>query len=164
MLYKQIKATIAQVPASKTFSKTTKQKGRIENREVSLWHNCSRLPKTWNGIKSIVYVRNYGKRSGKPYEEEHYYISSLGKTSPEKFGEYIRLHWQIENNLHRELDVVFREDTIKEPSNDVHKKFAVLRRIAINIFRKNGLHKIKPAVESHINCIDEIIKLIKLRT
>jgi predicted transposase YbfD/YdcC len=109
-------------------------------------------------------LRSYGMRKGNPYEEHHYYISSLGKTSAEKFAEYIRLHWQIENNLHRVLDVVFQEDTTKEPSNDVHKKFAIFRKISMNIYRMNGYNKMKYAVESHINRIDEIIKLIRFRT
>jgi len=163
-LYKQIQATTANVKAFESFTSTTKQKGRIEHREVSLWRDCSLIPNKWNGVKSVLCLRSYGERSGKPYEEYHYYISSFGKTGAEKFAEYIRLHWQIENNLHRELDVVFQEDTTKEPSNDVRIKFAVFRRICMNIYRKNGFKKMKPAVESHINCINEIIELIRFRT
>lgn len=163
-LLDRIQQTIQEIPATESYTGYEKIKGRREHRNVSLWEDCSRIPVGWHGIKRIIYLHSYGERNGKAYEEHHYYISSLEQSTAERFAFYIRQHWQIENNLHRALDVVFQEDTTKNSSNDVHKKFALLRRIAMNIFRINGFTGLKYTVESFINRINELFQLIKIRT
>lgn len=163
-LLRSIKATIADRVAIDSRESCKKTKGRTEHRDVRIWGDCSLLPEGWSGIKSIVHCRSYGERSGKLYDEDHYYISSLEKSTAEKFAGYIRSHWQAENNLHRVIDVVFQEDTTKQPSNDIYKKFAILRRIGINIYRINGFKGLKHTVASFINRIPELFELIKIRT
>ena len=47
----------------------------------------------------------------RPSIERHYYISSLDRpTKARRLAECIRGHWSVENNLHGQLDVSFRED------------------------------------------------------
>lgn len=49
------------------------------------------------------------KKQKKETTSERYYISSL-PADAELLNESIRSHWGIENHLHWNLDVIFRED------------------------------------------------------
>ena len=52
-----------------------------------------------------------GKETGESHIEEWYYLCSI-KPIAELFEIVVRRYWNIENNLHWTLDVVFREDSI----------------------------------------------------
>jgi predicted transposase YbfD/YdcC len=163
-LLESIKRTIDELPPDQTHESLEKNKGRTERRQCSVWRDCSRIPQGWAGTKSIVYVRSSGEREKKTYEEDRYYFSSLETPDADKFARYIRQHWQVENNLHRVIDVIFLEDTTKLPAADVQKKFAIFRRIGINIFRMNGYSGLKYPLASFINRVKELFALTKIRT
>ena len=59
-----------------------------------------------------------------------YYISSLPPQSP--FNTYIRSHWEIENKLHRMLDMTFGEDRKRKRSKMVAQNFSLVRKFALN--------------------------------
>jgi predicted transposase YbfD/YdcC len=67
--------------------------------------------------------------------EERYYISSLEVSSP--FNRYIRDHRGVENSLHWTLDMVFREDEQRKRIRDAAENFAVIRKIALNLLKKD---------------------------
>ena len=46
-----------------------------------------------------------------------------------------RQHWGIENNLHWQLDVVFREDDARSRKNYGPQNLSVIRRMALDILR-----------------------------
>ncbi|MGQ3890306.1 hypothetical protein ACQUW5_14985 [Legionella sp. CNM-1927-20] len=52
--------------------------------------------------------------------EKRYYISSLEPSDSKTIMHAIRQHWQIENNLHRCLDVVYREYQSRIRNEIVH--------------------------------------------
>jgi predicted transposase YbfD/YdcC len=66
---------------------------------------------TWDfvtcGINRFIKVTRTNIKTKKKYVR--YYISNIKKNSQEFFL-IIRNHWSIENNLHREKDLVFKED------------------------------------------------------
>lgn len=71
----------------------------------------------WKGIKTIAKItciRQVGKE--KPTTETRCYISSLPQ-DPKLILESVRSHWQVENNLHWQLDVSFREDYTRKTEN-----------------------------------------------
>ncbi len=45
----------------------------------------------------------------------------------------VRAHWRIENNVHWQLDVVFREDHCRTRKDNGPSNLAVLRKIALNL-------------------------------
>jgi predicted transposase YbfD/YdcC len=65
------------------------------------------------GCRSVIRLDKEVRRGGKVlFEETRYFISSLDpdEVSPEQFQDLILRHWEIENCLHLQKDVDFRED------------------------------------------------------
>ena len=91
---------------------TEKGHGRVETREYVLCNNIEWIEKAdcWKGLKGIGMVKStiYHTKSKKKTTETRYYITSL--TTLTGFADTVRKHWCIENQLHWNLDVIFRED------------------------------------------------------
>ena len=58
------------------------------------------------------------------------------------FAKAVRGHWGVENPLHWSLDVTFREDQSRARSKNAAQNLAMLRRIALNLIKKNPLEKV----------------------
>ena len=54
----------------------------------------------------------------------------------------IRQHWDIENKLHWSLDVTFNEDRSRIRKDYAPENMASLRRIALNLVRREQSHTI----------------------
>ena len=68
--------------------------------------------------------------------ETRYFIGSR-RCSAKRYGQVLRNHWGIENNLHWQLDVSFAED-----ANRIHKRHsgenvALLRRLALGLLKQH---------------------------
>src|SRR5690606_2797901 len=87
--------------------------GRVETRVCHTTGSLGFLDgrEEWKNLRSIVKIsaERYGKKTGITSNEDRYYITSLGD-DPDLLNGAIRSHWGIENNLHWNLDVIFRED------------------------------------------------------
>jgi len=57
--------------------------------------------------------------------------------SPEVLLDTVRAHWAIENALHWQLDVSFREDAARNRKDNGPGNIAVLRRRALDLVRRN---------------------------
>ena len=57
--------------------------------------------------------------------------------SPLELLSIVRGHWQIENNLHWQLDVLLREDQARTRKNNGPANLAVLRQLALNVLRSD---------------------------
>ncbi len=72
--------------------------------------------------------------------ERRYYISSLpAKAGP--LSRIIQAHWGIENSMHWVLDVALREDDCRIRVGDAAQNFAILRRIGLNLLKKEKMTK-----------------------
>lgn len=82
------------------------------------------------GLKSIVGVKSERiiMATGERTEETRYYIISLENSNPEEIANAIKQHWSIENNLHWQLDVTFREDCSKKVQNAARNFSTVTKR------------------------------------
>ena len=49
----------------------------------------------------------------------------------------IRSHWGVENRLHWVLDMTFREDEQRKRANHAANNFAIVRKIALNLLKKD---------------------------
>lgn len=137
-----------------------KNRGRLENREVYLYDNIEGIHKEWVDVKRILKVIRHGIRSNKPYYEEHFYIASLPKNQAKRFSEIIRGHWGIENGLHYVKDVNMNEDKSRIKGGSAAENLSIIKNMAINIYRHNGLKSIKYATSEYANKIGEQMKLI----
>jgi len=123
------------------YAKTVdKGHGRLELREcwsisTPEYLLCLRDAHKWTALKSLVMLK-VERRIGRQREVTlRYYISSLN-TSAADFLRITRGHWGIENGLHWELDIAFREDDSRVRKDHAPQNFAVLRHIALNLLKQ----------------------------
>jgi predicted transposase YbfD/YdcC len=89
----------------------------------------------WPGLKTIGMVISFTERDGKSCDEVRCYLSSL-PLGVKRFAEAVRSHWSVENQLHWILDVTFDEDGSRVSKDHGAENLALLRRIAISIFKQ----------------------------
>jgi len=116
--------------------------GRIETRRY--WHSTNidwfQDKPLWKGIRSIGMVESIRNIKGKSTIERRYYLSSL-PLDAERLAHAVRGHWGVENSLHWSLDVTFREDDSRARTKNAAQNLASLRRIAINLIKKDKTRK-----------------------
>jgi len=112
--------------------------GRIEQRKCTLYNDLSFIDNAlaWKNLTAIVKIEatRYSKSSGKEEKEIRLYITS-SKENAEVIGRGVRSHWGIENNLHWQLDVSFREDDSRKREGYAAQNFSMLNRIALNLIK-----------------------------
>jgi predicted transposase YbfD/YdcC len=120
--------------------------GRIEERKLWVCWDVEELlgdmAADWPGLSALIAVertRQSTGAGGKPKisVERHYYISSLDKrTKAKRLAGYIRGHWSIENNLHWQLDVSFREDERRNRKGHGAENLSRMTRAALNLLKR----------------------------
>ena len=86
----------------------------------------------WPMVKSLIRVEHeVSKPDVQPKKETRYYISSLdfNDLSAKEVAYYIREHWGIENRLHWQLDVTFKEDACRARKNYSARNLNLLRKV-----------------------------------
>lgn len=113
--------------------------GRIESRRCEVYKQLDLLEDVdnWPGFKSVIKVIAKRQLRDKQTSETRYYISSLDHDAKD-FNKYIRQHWSVENNLHWTLDMTFREDEQRKRIKYAAQNFAIIRKIALNLLKKEG--------------------------
>jgi predicted transposase YbfD/YdcC len=74
---------------------------------------------------------------GKSSFEVRYFIGSK-RAKARYYGKALRGHWRVENNLHWQLDVTFREDESRVRQRTAATNLAVVRRLALNLTKQEG--------------------------
>lgn len=123
--------------------------GRVENRVCDVIDDLCFMDEKeqWKNLKSIVKIQSerYNKQTGKTSQYTRYYISSM-PADAEKMNKAIRQHWSVENNLHWELDVIFKEDDSLKKKGESPKNFNVILKMAMTLLNNEKLGKIsKPS-------------------
>jgi len=144
----------------KEYSDTGEQKekshGRIEARRyLSMPLTYTEyLKKDWDGIKSITKVIRTRTTDEKTEEGIWYYISSHEYTS-DKIAEAIRSHWNIENNLHWQLDISFHEDQCRARIKNAAECISLLRKISMAYLKKETQSKVGIKCKRKMACWDD---------
>jgi len=73
---------------------------------------------------------------GRQSIETRYYIMSR-HLSAQEFANAVRGHWSIENNLHWQLDVSFREDECRVYRDHAPANLSVIRRFALGLLKRD---------------------------
>jgi predicted transposase YbfD/YdcC len=121
--------------------------GRIETRRVWVtdqldeWLDANQRDR-WAGLKSVAVVEAQREIPAKPTSiERRYFISSIAGTDASRMAEAVRGHWSVENKLHWVLDVSFAEDQSRQRKDHSAENFSRLRRIALNMLRRETTKK-----------------------
>jgi predicted transposase YbfD/YdcC len=119
-------------------SETDKGHGRIETRRRQVFEKGLMVDDAHNrkGLQSVIKITSSREIRGKVTTEERYYISSPDPRQP--FNAFIRNHWEVENKLHRTSDMALREDEQRKRTKHAAENFAIVRKIALNILKKDS--------------------------
>jgi predicted transposase YbfD/YdcC len=115
--------------------------GRIETRKVWSTEALAGLEacERWPGLTTLVMVESTREILDQASMERRYYISSLPGTTDndaKRLNRVIRTHWEIENRVHWVLDVAMGEDTNRTRSGDSAQNLALIRKLALNLLRR----------------------------
>ncbi len=131
-----------------------KNRGQVEIRTCTkiddlLWLNQKA---EWKGLKSIFLIDSEIMKEGNVTKDCRYYITSLQEDAAELL-KISRQHWAVENQLHRTLDVHFKEDGCQVHDRQAAANLSVLRKIALTLLKqidpkKTVISKLKKAAYS----------------
>ena len=96
--------------------------------------------KDWTNLKSVGLCQEKKPKlrlQEKTTVERVYYAMSF-EADAKKFGKVARNPWQVENNLHWVLDIVFQEDKQKYKDKTMAQNLSCLRKIALNLLKKDS--------------------------
>ena len=88
------------------------------------------------GLKAFGRIESRRETGGIVQTETRHFALSWTPT-PEVFMATVRAHWEIENALHWQLDVSFREDAARNRKDNGPANIAILRRRALDLARRD---------------------------
>jgi predicted transposase YbfD/YdcC len=90
----------------------------------------------WRDLNAVgIAISDRVDSQGRQSMETRYYILSRLITASE-FAGAVRGHWGIENNLHWQLDVSFREDECRVCRDHAPANLSVIRRFALGLLKR----------------------------
>ena len=122
-----------------------KDHGRIETRRcwsvsdpgyISYFNDLDE----WPCLRSVAMVESERLVNGERFTSVRYYISSLPEDAV-RILSAVRGHWGIENSAHWVLDVAFREDDCRVRTGNAPENFSTLRRMALNMLKRETASK-----------------------
>lgn len=136
--------------------------GRIETRRY--WQSTDigwfQDKGLWEGLTSFGMVESIRRVKGKNTIERRFYLSSL-PLDAERFAKAVRGHWGVENSLHWALDVTLREDDSRARTKNAAQNLASLRRITLNLLKKDRTRNCSLRSKRFIASIDpDFLKLL----
>jgi predicted transposase YbfD/YdcC len=110
--------------------------GRVEERHYFVCPVPEDFPPRddWPGLRALGLVVRRTERDGQEHWEQQHYILSK-HLSGRRFAEAVRGHWGIENNLHWQLDVTFREDDLQVYQGHAPTNLSILMRAALGLLQ-----------------------------
>lgn len=88
----------------------------------------------WTNLNGIGMVHSKICKNDVTKEGTRYFITLL--TDVQEFADAVRKHWSIENQLHWNLDVIFREDSARARKGNSPLNMNVLRKTALSLVEK----------------------------
>lgn len=132
--------------------------GRMEKRVCRVIDDLRFLDgkEEWKDLKTIIMVGSevYEKKTQKKSESIRYYISSA-QGNAKQFAQDIRAHWSIENNLHWNLDVVFKEDFQLKRKGNSSENFNMITKTALGLIEAETTKKKSKPIKRLIASIDD---------
>lgn len=146
-LFKAVQTHFEHACALSMTTQVERTHGRHIQRRITVLPPPSGIDPEWVGLQRVVKVERQGTHAGKPFEETMFYLSSL-TLNAQQFAQRIQDHWQVENKLHWVKDVVLGEDHAPLCAGHALTNFAIVRTMAVNLFRLNGFASITKAIRA----------------
>lgn len=142
-LLEDVRFYFEQEIAKEMLSTKEKDHGRMERRTYYLETCIDWLAQRsdWVGLNGIGMVQTMVMKpsTGEMTEERRYYLTSL--TDIGAFAHAVRKHWSVENQLHWQLDVTFREDNSRARKDHAPLNLNILRKEALRLLNQADLGK-----------------------
>jgi predicted transposase YbfD/YdcC len=121
--------------------------GRVETRRAWVTGDVhwlgDDLRGLWPGLASVAAVEcTRAVAGGATSTERRYFIASLPGTDAAGVLAAVRGHWAVENKLHWQLDVSFREDERRIRAGHGAENYSRLCRLALNLLKRDTSVKI----------------------
>ena len=116
--------------------------GRQETRTYLILTNAEgiRNREAWAKLKVIGMCTTERLLKDTGSDEVHYFIGSR-VMSAQKYGEALRGHWGIENNLHWQLDITLGEDANRVQRRQGAENLALVRRLVVGLLKRHPAKK-----------------------
>jgi predicted transposase YbfD/YdcC len=142
-LYEQVRGAVAEgleQDAERIDEHRTDEKGhgRREVRTYAVFPAPSGVDPEglWQDLSAVgVAFSERTDSRGQTSLEGRYYILSR-QVSSKEFADAVRGHWSIENQLHWQLDVSFREDESRVRTGHAAANLSVIRRFALGLLKR----------------------------
>jgi predicted transposase YbfD/YdcC len=97
----------------------------------------------WPGLAAVAAVEcDRDVAGGERSVERRYFVTSRPGTDAAALLAAVRGHWSVENKLHWQLDVSFREDECRVRSGHAAENLSRLRRLALNLLKRDTTVKV----------------------
>ena len=116
----------------------------------------------WPGSATILAVRCKGVREGESIDETRYYVTSL-RTGADALLRHVRQRWSIENSWHWPRDARLREDAHRYRESNGVQILAMLRSMAMNALRLDGIWSITEGIAALAHDIKGLLQLLGWR-
>ena len=105
----------------------------------------------WVGASWIIELVSTGRRDGKPFHHIHFFMviqrtsrcDTTLRTSPKALLRLVRQRWAIENQWHWPRDTQLGEDAHRYSQRNGVQVLALLRTLALNLLRCNGIRSVR---------------------
>jgi predicted transposase YbfD/YdcC len=118
---------------------TEKGHGRLETRRCWMTGDVAGLAcrGQWSGLTSLALCERetLDLITGKVTIGRRFFVTSL-QPDAVLIARSVRQHWQVENNLHWRLDVIFREDLQRCRSGYAATNLSLMRKMSLNLLLK----------------------------
>jgi predicted transposase YbfD/YdcC len=151
-----------QLVPHQTWFQVNKGHGRIEKRQVSIYHPPVGSFLDWPALATIIRVCSERQTKHKLETETRYYISDLTETA-EELANRIRGYWGVENKVHYVRDVTFGEDKSRIRTTPLVQIWAIARNLAINLYRSAGFENMAQAQRKCQFGLKHLLSLFRMK-
>lgn len=113
--------------------------GRGERRTVRICQDLALVEACadWPGLRTLVLVETERHTSQGVTRTQRFYLSSLTDHDPAVYARLIRGHWAVENQLHWQLDLTFKEDQSRLRTGHSALNANILRKTALYLLAQD---------------------------
>jgi len=116
----------------------------------------------WPGVAQVVRLERTWREHGADHRAVHYAITSLppARADPARLLALRRVHWTIENRVHRHKDVAFGEDASLVHLGQGPTVLALLRDAALNALHQAGIRHVAARLRLHAQHPEQAVALV----